>query len=607
MKFTAKPSRPIHETVGRGEDILALSALVAMAALPCIEVITRIFRLHGIPSSVVIVQHLTLWIGFLGAILAARQGKLLALTGTSITGGENGRGVRSWIATTVAVTVTVMLAWASFKLVRVEARLPREIIPGVQIWVVQSIMPLGFLLIAFEIWRRSTKDLVRRSLVIAVVVIVGAIGLGESLRTPIMLLMGITALGVSLVFGAPLFVGLGGIAALLFWFGAGPVSAIPAEMYRIVVSPTLPTIPLFTLAGYILAEGGASRRMIEVFRQWFGWIPGGTPIVVALLSGFFTAITGGSGVTILALGGLLLPLLLAQDYPTKFSTGLVTVSGSLGLLFPPSLPLILYAVTAGVAINKIFIAGIIPGFLLVLFVALWGVRQGARSRVARTPFQPRLAFASLWKAKWEVLIPFLILGGIFGGFATLVEVSAFTVAYALLVEALVYRDLRPNAIPKVIVDCATLVGGVLLIVGVAMGLTSYLVDAQVPTLALNWVKATIQSKLVFLLILNGLLLVVGCMMDIFSAIIVVVPLIAPMGLHFGIDPVHLAVIFIANLELGFLTPPVGMNLFLSAYRFDKSMPDVYLSTLPFFLILLLAVLAITYIPALSLTLLGGAS
>lgn len=605
MKFTIKSSRPLYETVGRWEDILSLAALMAMAALPCIEVITRLFRLPGIPGSIVIVQHLTLWIAFLGAILAARHNKLLALTRSLSVEDDVKPGIKHWVAIAAAVSVSVILAWASFQLVRVEAAFPRDVLPGVPIWVVQSIMPVGFLLIAIEILRQSGKEPVRWAFMIAIVVLIGAIGLGETLRTPLILWIGIITLGIALVSGAPIFVGLGGMAVLLFWHDAVPISAIPVEMYRIVVSPTLPTIPLFTLAGYILAEGGASQRLIEVFRHWFGWVPGGTPVMVALLCGFFTALTGGSGVTILALGGLLLPMLLAQNYPQKFSIGLITVSGSLGLLFPPSLPAIIYGVSAGVAINKIFLAGIIPGALLVFFVALWGVRQGAKSKVERTPFQPKQAFTSLWKAKWEVLLPLFILIGIFGGFATLVEVSAFTVMYVLFVEAFVYKDLKVNAIPSVIIKCATLVGGVLIILGVAMGLTSYLVDAQVPFHALHWVKANIQSKLVFLLTLNLLLLIVGCMMDIFSAMIVMVPLIAPMGAYFGVDPVHLAVIFIANLELGFLTPPVGMNLFLSAYRFNKSMPEVYIATLPFFVIRLLAVLAITYIPALSLSLLKG--
>jgi len=603
MKFTIKSFRPLFENVGRWEEILSLAALLSMATLPCIDVVTRFFRLPGVPGSVVIVQQLTLWIGFLGAILAARRNRLLSLTGSASLEGEIKWGIKIWLAKTVAVTVVVMLAVASYQLVRVEFDSPMDVIPGVPIWVVESIMPIGFLLIAIELLRRCGTELVWKGLTIAVVVIVGAIGLGDTLRLPLILWIGLLSIGFSLVFGAPIFVGLGGIAVLMFWYDAVPIASIPAEMYRIVVKPTLPTIPLFTLTGYILAEGGASQRLIEVFRHWFGWLPGGTPVMVTLLCGFFTALTGGSGVTILALGGLLLPMLLTQNYPKKFAIGLITVSGSLGLLFPPSLPAIMYGVGAGVAIDKIFIAGIIPGFLLIILVALWGVHKGVKSGVERIPFQPKQAFSALWTAKWEVILPVLILVGIFGGFTTLVEVAAFTVIYALFTQVFIYKDLKVSAIPRVVVNCATIVGGVLIIIGVAMGLTSYLVDAQVPFHALNWVKANIHNKLLFLLILNILLLVVGCMMDIFSAIIVVVPLISPIGEYFGINLVHLGIIFIANLELGFLTPPVGMNLFLSAYRFDKSMPEVYTATLPFFIIMLMAVLAITYIPVLSLGLL----
>ena len=371
-------------------------------------------------------------------------------------------------------------------------------------------------------------------------------------------------------------------------------------MYRIVVSPTLPTIPLFTLAGYILAESGASRRMIDVFSSTFGWIKGGTPVMVVLLCGFFTALTGGSGVTILALGGLLYPLLRKSGYSELFSLGLITVSGSLGLLFPPSLPAFIYSVTAGVSVKDVFIAGLIPGTLLVTFVAGWAIFRGEKERIKVRSFQWDSIVKSLWIAKWELIIPILILYGVFGGFTTLVETAAITVVYILIIETLIYRDLPLNSLPKIVVDCATLVGGVLIILGVAMGVTSYLVDAQIPMHLLSWVKETISSKYIFLLLLNGLLLLVGCMMDIFSAIIVIVPLISPLGHYFGVDPVHLAIIFIANLELGFLTPPVGMNLFLAAYRFDKSMPLIYKATLPFFVIRFLVVLLITYLPIISL-------
>ena len=581
-----------------------MAAFLTMAIFPFLESVLRLFKLGGITGSAVVVQHLTLWTGFLGAILAARENKLLALTGPHGFTEKEKPNLLYWFASVVSLSVLLSLTWASLQLVLVEARFPNNILPGVPIWLVQVIMPVGFALIAYQIYAKSSTDRVLRLIMLLIVIVMAALGVGETTPSSMIMWLGIVSLIISLVFGAPIFVGMGGIALLLFWNAGVPVTAIPAETYRIVVSPTLPTIPLFTLGGYLLAEGGASKRMIEVFQQWFGWIPGGTPVVVTLLCGSFTALTGGSGVTILALGGLLFPLLRAEKYSVPFSIGLITVSGSLGLLFPPSLPAIIYGVTAGVPINKIFIAGIIPGLLLIFLVAIWGVRQSVIKKHKRKHFNLRKAMTALWIAKWEAILPVIILGGIFSGITTLVEVAAFCVIYVLIIETLVYKDLEFNNIPQIIVDCATLVGGVLIILGVAMGLTSYLVDAQVPMHILNWVKANIDSKIVFLLSLNMFLLIVGCLMDIFSAIIVVVPLIAPIGMHFGVNPLHLAVIFIANLELGFLTPPVGMNLFLSAYRFDKTMPEVYKSTLPFFIIRLLAVLAITYLPILSLWLVG---
>lgn len=336
-----------------------------------------------------------------------------------------------------------------------------------------------------------------------------------------------------------------------------------------------------------------------MFRAWFGWLPGGTAVVTALLCAFFTVFTGGSGVTILALGGLLLPTLLADGYRDKFSVGLLTASGSLGLLFPPALPLILYGIVASIAIENLFIGGIVPGVLLVAVVAAWGLREGWRTKTTRWPFELREGLKALWGAKWELALPIVLLVAIFGGFATLVEAAAMTALYALLVGLLVHRDLSFRRVTGVLVECSVLVGGVLIILGMAMGLTSWMVDAQVPSRLLEWVQASISSPLLFLLGLNVFLLLVGCMMDIFSAIVVVVPLIVPLGVAYGIDPVHLAVIFIANLELGYLTPPVGLNLFLASYRFERPLLHVYRAVLPFLAIRAAGVLLVTYVPALT--------
>ncbi|MFQ5694298.1 MAG: TRAP transporter large permease, partial [Nitrospinota bacterium] len=471
---------------------------------------------------------------------------------------------------------------------------------GVPVWVVQLVIPIGFLLVALRILLGSCDTWPGKGLTLLLAGSLVALGIWPplppaSLVAPaLILLLGATALG------APVFTALGGSALILFWGADVPIAAIPVEMYTMTVSPTLPTIPLFTLAGYFLAQGGASHRLVRVFQALAGWIRGGPAIVSAAVCAFFTAFTGASGVTILALGGLLMPALLEARYPPRSSLGLLTASGSLGLLFPPSLPVILYAVVAQTPIPDMFLGGILPGFFMLGLAAWWGMRQGARGGVEPRAFDVREAGRAMWEAKWELLLPVVVMVGIFGGFATLVEAAALTALYAFIIQALVHRDVHPvRDTPRVVAEAGVLIGGVLLILGVALGFTSYLVDAQVPARAVHWVTGAIESPLVFLLLLNVFLLIVGCLMDIFSAIVVVVPLIVPIGAAFGIDPIHLGIIFLVNMELGYLTPPVGMNLFLAAYRFEKPLPEVYRAVLPMLLVLLAGVLIITYVPPLT--------
>jgi tripartite ATP-independent transporter DctM subunit len=415
---------------------------------------------------------------------------------------------------------------------------------------------------------------------------------------------GLLVLIVAMALGAPIFAALGGAAVYLFLIEGVPVAAVPVETYRLAVSALLPAIPLFTLAGFLLAQGDASQRLVRVFRSLFGWIPGGTAVVTTIVCAFFTVLTGGSGVTILALGGLLFGALQADRYREGFSLGLLTASGSLGLLFPPALPLILYGIVAQVPIRDLFIGGLIPGIVLVALVAAWGVREGIKSGAGRQSFSASEALGALWAAKWELLLPFVVLVAIFGGFATLVEAAALTVLYAFIAQVFIHKDLSLRGdLFRVLTETMVLIGGVLIILAVAMGLTSYMVDAQVPTRMLEWVQTYIQSPLVFLLCLNILLLIVGCLMDIFSAIVVVVPLIVPLGVAYGVDPVHLGIIFVANLELGYLTPPVGLNLFLAAYRFDRPLLTIWRAALPFLAILGIGVLLITYLPPMTLGLL----
>jgi tripartite ATP-independent transporter DctM subunit len=433
------------------------------------------------------------------------------------------------------------------------------------------------------------------------------VGLHPPLAPAKLVIPGLVTLLVAVVFGAPIFVMLGGAALILFWGEDTPIASISLTHYSMVTNPTLATVPLFTLAGYFLAEGGASKRLIRVFQALLGQFRGGPAIVTVLACAFFTSFTGASGVTILALGGLLMPVLRGAGYSERSTLGLLTGSGGLGLLFPPSLPLILFAIVAssnsvgsGVTIEKMFLGGLGPGVLLVGMSIWLGIRLGPKADVHRPPFDKVEAKRALWAAKWELLLPVVALVSLFAGFATPVEAAAVTAFYAFVVETFVYRDFKgPREVAEVIAECGLLVGGVLLILGVALGFTNYLIDAQIPGRAVEWVTATVHSKYTFLLALNVCLLVVGCVMDMFSAIVVVVPIIVPLGLAFGVDPVHLGIIFLANMELGLLTPTAGINIFLSSYRFGKPVLQVSRAVLPMQCVILVGLLLITYWPALT--------
>lgn len=584
----------------RGEDGLTAAALLAMGILPVLELGLRTFFNTGVPGSSGYVQHLTLWVGFLGAMVASREHTHLTLSTGVAFFPQRFQGIAAAFAAAVSTAVASGLFWASLQFVRAEAESPSRIAGLLPIWAVESILPLAFAVIALrsvaqpEGWRA-------RGLACFGIPAAAVTGFLLAPYAPALLWPGIASLVMTAILGAPVFVVLGGSALLLFLAEGVQVASIPVEIYRIIVSPSIPTIPLFTLAGYILAEGRASQRLVRLFRALFGWMPGGLPIAATLVCAFFTTFTGASGVTILALGGLLLPVLLQSGYLERFSVGLLTATGSIGLLFPPSLPVILYGVVAHIPIPDLFKAGIVPGILMIAVVCVFGVSEGVRSKSPRPRFYTREALAALWESKWEILLPVIALVGIFGGFCTLIEAAAMTVVYALIVETMIYRDLHPTRdLPGVLVKCVTLVGGVFIILGVAMGLTNYLVDAEVPAKAAVWVQSHIHSRTLFLLALNAFLLIVGCLMDIFSAIVVVVPLILPISRVFGINPLHLGMIFLANLELGYLTPPVGMNLFLASYRFEKPLIHVYRDALPFLLLLLVVVLLITYVPALTI-------
>jgi C4-dicarboxylate transporter, DctM subunit len=406
---------------------------------------------------------------------------------------------------------------------------------------------------------------------------------------------------ILIILGMPLFAGILAAGMLGLYVSGIEFTAIPIEIFRLANAPVLLAIPLFTFAGYLMAEGKTSTRLVRFSRSLFGWMPGGLGVVALVSCAFFTAITGATGITIIALGGLLFPALISEKYEENFSLGLMTTSGSLGLHFPPSLPIILYGFVSGTSIEKLFMAGVLPGILMVGVPCLFSVYMGRKWKLERPPFSPGEFLGALKEAAWELPIPLLIIFGIYSGFSTATEAAALTVAYVLFVKVLIFKELSlTRDIPRVMTESMKMVGGIMIILGAALGFTNYLVDAFIPMKILSFMEGLVQSKIGFLLILNLFLILVGCMMDIFSAILVVVPLIVPLASRFGIDPVHLGIVFLANLGIGYNTPPVGLNLFIASSRFDRPIVQLYKATLPFLLLLLLTLLLITYWPALSL-------
>jgi C4-dicarboxylate transporter DctM subunit len=412
-----------------------------------------------------------------------------------------------------------------------------------------------------------------------------------------MALLIILIITVLILFGVPLFAALGSIALISFYQAEIDISSVGVAMYTLAGSPILIAIPLFTFAGFLFAHSRAPDRLVELSRAFF---PGGLAVVALVSCAIFTAFTGASGVTIIAMGGLLYPALLKEGYSKKFSLGLLTASGSLGLLFPPSLPLIIYGYVASVNVDDLFLAGVVPGILLVSVLSVYGIRVGRKQGIKREKISFGAIRRAVRGAAWELPLPFIILGGIYGGIITVMEAAAITALYAFIVEVLIYRDIPFKKLPRITAESMMLVGGILIILSCAIALTNYLIDAEVPLQILEWMQTYISSKYTFLLILNVFLLIVGCLMDIFSALIVVVPLIVPVAMGFDVHPVHLGIIFLTNLEIGYLTPPVGLNLFISSFRFNQPVVSLYVASIPFLLLLLLGLVIITYAPLLSL-------
>jgi len=611
----------------RAENLVSFLLFGLLALLPFVGVIARLLSLAGIRGSADYIQHLVLWVAFLGGAITSREGKHLALTIGSDRAGPKLKSVIAGFTGFLSAFICAILTLASASFVVIGFD-PGTRIGVFPVWIASLALPVGFLLMTVRAVATSSKQPAVR-LVSAAGVLAGllvgvapvanmlwSIG-AESVATVASAVQGgvaaamnvlhvplVIALIAAALLGAPVFVLLGGLAVLFFTHSGGSLEVIPNEAYTMLSGPMIPALPLFTLAGYIISESKAGERLVRLFRALFGWLPGGLAIMSVVICAFLTTFTGASGVTILAVGSLLMFILTAGSYRERFATGLLTSAGSIGLLFPPSLPVILYGVMAQVSIKDMFVGGIIPGVFMVLTLSAVGVFRAVRDKVPRVAFVPKEAAASVLPALGEVLLPFIILLLFLGGVMTIVETAAFAVVYALVLEVIVHRDIPWKKLPEVFFKSGLIVGGVLAILSVAKGLSYYIVDAEIPMRLTDWMLARVDSKYLFLALLNVALLVVGCFLDIFSAITVVVPLILPLATAYGVNPLHLWIIFLANLELGYLTPPGGMNLFLASYSFNRPLAAIYRYVVPFLLVELGAVLVITYVPWLTTVLTG---
>ena len=590
---------PVQDFLIDVENVILVAVFALLALLPLAEIALRALAGVGFQGSSALVQHLTMAIGMLGAAVASRQDRLVGFTAATLLGGAAGR-IAKWLAYACAAAVSAVLCYASFQLVATEHAAGRILAHGIPVWAVQSLLPLGFGLITARLLLRAAVSPVEQLYAaFLAAALVGAFVYLPFAPAP-MVVAGIAILVGATLLGAPLFALVGGAALLLLWGAGVPVASVAVNHYGLTANPSLPAIPLFTLAGYLLAESAAPRRLIEVFDALFGRYRGGTAIATVLACTFFTSFTGASGVNVLALGGLAMPLLLASGYAQRPALGLVTAAGLPGTLLMPALPLILYAIVAGVSIEAMFLGGLLPTLLMVAIVAGWGITQQPRRAGPPPPFDWQRVRLALAAAKWELSVPLVPVVALSAGLATPVETAALTVLYVFFITVVIHRDLRlAGDVQRVVTECGLIIGGILLIMGVALGLTNYLVDAQVPDRLVAWATGTTSSPFVFLLTLNFFLLLAGCIVEIYPAIMILAPLVMQLGAAYGLDPIHIGILFLANMELGYLTPLVGLNLFFASYRFGKPVVEIFRAVLPLFAAIACGVLAITYLPWLS--------
>ena len=591
----------------RFDEVISSAALVLMNLIPLVEILSRPFMGKGIENSAVLTQHLGLVLAMFGAVAAERYGHLTTLgTGVGSLGGERFQKAAMVFANGSAALICGLLTLASWRFVHSEMQASHSLAYGFPVWWVQAALPLGFALLGAKLGARCFSATWLKVGTGLYLPMSGFMLASHFDGTALPLWPAAVWLLAVLLTGAPIFAALGGLALALFWQDGLPLASIPLSHYQITVNPSLPALPLFTLAGLIFARTGAAQRLGAVFVALFGGGITGTVCAAAVLCSFFTAFTGGSGVTILALGGLLLPLLRNAGFEEKRGISLVTSASALGVLLAPSVPLIMVAIIARVPINTMFLAGLVPAVVMVFFLLVFGGYLGRKGlptmAVAQSvPGHAKSATvaAAAWTAKWEILAPFVAIGSLVSGLATPTESAALTAAYAVVTQAIAHRELSSSTLGKTLSDCAQIIGGVMLILGMALGLTNYLVDAGIPDSAITWAQAVIPNKFVFLLVLCVFLLLAGALMEIFAAIVVLVPLLLPVALSYGIDPVHFGVIFLAAMEMGFLCPPAGMNIYFASAMFGKPVRYVAVAVLPALFAIFLGTLAIAWLPVLA--------
>ena len=588
--------------LGAFDEWLASGALALMLAIPLLEIILRPLFGQGIENAPLLVQHLGLVLAMFGALLAER-GQHLSSLGSGFAAAKNPviRLGAQHFARASSALLCGMLAQASWTFVASEMEAPRDLAYGVPGWVIQAAMPLGFLLLGLKIASRMNQSIGLRITLALGLPLAGWLFAAHFDGSTLPLWPFAIWLAATLFCGAPIFAVLGGLALALFWQEGQPLASVPLSHYQITVNPSLPALPLFTLAGLFFARTGAAARLGALFTALFGSGVTGTAIAAAVLCSFFTAFTGGSGVTILALGGLLLPLLTKAGFPEKRGISLVTSASALGVLIAPSVPLIMYAIIARVPINTMFLAGLLPALVMIACLLLIGGYLNVKTVPVNAAKGPDFSAArsAAWKAKWEILAPFVAIGSLAGGFATPTESAALTALYALLTQAIAHRELDWPLLRRSFAECAEVIGGIMVILGMALGLTNFLIDAGIPDAAIEWVQSILPNKLAFLVALNIFLLLAGALMEIYAAIIVLVPLLLPVALSYGIDPVHFGIIFLANIEMGFLCPPAGMNIYFASAMFGKSIRYVAISVLPALAAMFCGALIISALPFLA--------